>query len=185
MEWDLYFGFKHKLFKTEAEYDIGFLYYYYPGGRALVRANTSYDTVEYYVSIMYKKFEIKLSLTITDYFANNSSNPPMNWDTGRPIRPNGSSFGSPYLEANYEYSFYPKWKANFHIGYQGVVNYPQLSYLDWLAGLTREFEWFEITLTYVQTNARRAFYNVPDNSFHPKRKDLGGPGVVLGVDRTF
>jgi uncharacterized protein (TIGR02001 family) len=185
MEWDLSLGFKHSLFHTKAEYDVGFLYYYYPGGKAHVRSNTSYDTVEYYIAWSYKKFEIKLSLTITDYIAVNSSNPPINLDTGRTVPPNGHSFGSPYIEANYEYPFYPKWKALFHLGYQGVTNYPQLNFLDGLIGLTREFEWFEITLAYVQTNARKAFYNIPDNSFRPRRVNLGGPGVVLGINRTF
>jgi hypothetical protein len=86
---------------------------------------------------------------------------------------------------NYEYSFSSKWKAAYHVGYQAVVNYPQLNYLDWLVSLTRVFEWFEVTVTYVQTNARKAFYNIPDHSFRPKRVDLGGPGVVLAIDKTF
>lgn len=185
LEWDIYLGFKHSLFQTKAIYNIGFLYYYYPGGKARVPANTRYDTLEYYFAVEYKKLEFKLSLTVTDYFANNSSNPPMNWNKLKPVRPNGSSFGSPYLEINYEYPFYPKWKVAFHIGYQGVINYPQLNYVDWLVNLTREFEWFEVTLSYIQTNARKAFYRILNHAYHPHRVDLGGPTVVVAVDKTF
>jgi uncharacterized protein (TIGR02001 family) len=185
MEWDLYIGIKHSLFDSKAEYDIGFLYYYYSRGRAPVRANTSYGTLEYYVSVTYKDFQIKLSETLTDYFGVNSSNPPLNWDIVRPIKPNGNSYGSLYLEANYEFSVNAKTKLDFHIGYQTITHYSQLNYLDWLVMLTREFEWFNFTLTYVSTNANKTFYNVRDHSFHPKRKDLGGPTIVLGVYRTY
>lgn len=185
LELDLYLGYKHELFQPSFTYDFGILYYYYPGGQAHVPANTSYDTVEYYLSFVYKGFELKLSQTVTDFFANNSSNPPMNWNKDRPVRPNGHSFGSPYLEANFEWPFYEKWKANFHLAYQGVINYPQLSYIDWFASLTRTFDWFDISLTYVQTNAEKAFYNVPNHAYHPKRVNLGGPAVFAGIVHNF
>jgi uncharacterized protein (TIGR02001 family) len=126
MEWDLFLGFKHKLFHSEADYDVGFLYYYYPGGSAPVPAETSYNFLEYYMGITYKGFEIKLSLTLTDYSGINSDNPPMNWNTGRTLPPNGHSFGSPYFEINYEWAFRKKWKATFHVAYQGVTNYHQV-----------------------------------------------------------
>lgn len=185
MEWDLYVGMAHRLFRTKAKYDIGFLYYYYPGGKAPIPANTRYNTLEYYISVNYKGFEIKLSQGLTDFFGVNSDNPPMNWDKGHPIPPNGPTYGSAYLEANLDVSLCPKWKISFHLGYQNVVNYSQLNYLDWLINLTRQFKWFEVTLAYVDTNARKAFYDVPDHAFKPKRINLGGPGVILGVDRSF
>lgn len=185
LELDFFLGYKHPLFQPSFTYDVGFLYYYYPGGKAPVPSNTTYDTLEYYLAFAYKGFELKLSQTVTDFFADTSSNPPMNWNKRRPVRPNGHSFGSPYLEANLEWPFYTKWRANFHLGYQGVVNYPQLSYIDWSASLTRTFDWFDISLSYVQTNARKAFYNVPDHAYHPKRIFLGGPTAVAGITHNF
>ncbi len=172
-------------FLTDISYEVGLLYYYYPGGEANVPAHTSYNTLESYVSLEYKKLELKISVTLTDYFGVNSSNPPLNRETHRFDRPNGHSYGSPYIEINYEHPVYPKWKVAGHIGYQGVVNYSHLSYIDWLLSVTREFEWFEVVLTYVQTNAQKDYYNIPDHAFHPHRVSLGGPGVVIAVDRTF
>ena len=133
----------------------------------------------------YQKLEIKLSQTLTDYFANNSSNPPTNWNIRHPIHPNGHSYGSFYLEANFIYSPYPKWKTSWHLGYQSVTNYPQLNYLDCLVMLSYEFPWFELTLSYVNTNARQAFYNVPNHAFKALRKNLGGKGLILGIDHSF
>ncbi len=185
MEWDLFLGISHPLFDSKANYDIGFLYYYYPGGRAKVPANTRYDTLEYYISANYKGLEVKLSLTLTDYFADTSSNPPQNWDKNRFSRPSGSSYGSAYLETNLDVDLCPKLKASFHLGYQKVTNYSRLNYLDWLVSLTREFEWFEVNITYVATNANKTFYKVPDNSFKPHRVNLGGAGITVGIDRTF
>lgn len=184
-EWDFFLGFKHQLFKSDFNYDVGFLYYFYPGGKSKVPSNTRYDTVEYYIALDYKELELKLSLTLTDFFGNNSSNPPTNWDTGRRVSPNGHSYGSPYLEANYEWAFHRRWKANFHLGYQGVVNYPELGYVDWFITVSRSFKWFDVSLAYVQATSRDAFYKVPNNAYHPHRVNLGGPTAVLGVARSF
>ncbi len=185
MEWDFYLGIERPLWKAPLKYDVGFEYYYYPGGQAPVPRQVSYDFIEYYFGVGYKGFNIRIFLTLDDYSGVNSNNPPTNWDTGRPIAPNGHSQFSPYVEANYEWSPYPKWKASLHIGYQGVTNYPQLNYTDWQVGLSYQFAWFDVSFYYVATNARRAFYDVPDNAFRPKRRHLGAPGWVLGITRSF
>lgn len=185
LEWDLYLGVEHQLWQTPLKYDIGFLYYYYPGGKAPVPRGVAYNYIEYYIGLGYKGFNIKFYQTIDDYAGINSHNPPTNWETGRLVRPNGHSYGSPYIEANFEWSPYAKWKASLHVGYQAIVNYPQLNYADWQVGLTYEFDWFDIALYYVATNARRDFYDVPDNAFKPTKRHLGAPAWVLGVTRSF
>src|SRR5205807_1549660 len=95
-----------------------------------------YNTIEYYIGFTYHGFNINLYQTVTDYFAVNSDSPPFNWEKNHFASPNGSSFGSPYIEANYEWKFCKKWKASLHVGYQRVTNYSELSYLDWQAALT-------------------------------------------------
>lgn len=185
MEWDIYVGVLRPFFNTKLQYEAGFLLFWYPGGQARVPAQTSYNTVEYYFALSYKEFEIKLSQTVNNFFGVNSKNPPINWSTKKPVRPNGNSYSSPYLEANYTWSFYPKWKAAFHLGYQGVTNYPQLSYVDFQVTIGREFEWFDAFLYFVTTNARHDFYDVPDDAFKPRKKKLGASGVVFGIAEAF
>lgn len=186
LEWDFYLGYKHKTFIPLLEFEVGLLYYYFPGGRELVPRNVSYNTLEFYYAFNYKGLQFKLSLTTNDYFGVNSSAPPINWDLKRTLRRNGHSYASPYLEINYEHPFFfEKTKIGLHVGYQAVRNYSQLNYFDWLVTLSREFKWFDITINYVSTNARRAYYKVPDNSYHERRKDLGGAACFIGVSRSF
>lgn len=185
MEWDLYVGFEKPLLQTSVKYNAGFLYYYYPGGKALTRKEDPYDTIEYYIGASYKGLEIKISQTITDFFAVNSVSPPFNWEKNRFACPNGHSFGSSYIEANYQHSLYAKLKASLHVGYQTVTNYSELDYLDWQAAVTYEFEGFELSLFYIDTNAKHAYYDVPDNAFKPKIRKLGGATLVAGISRNF
>lgn len=185
MEWDFYLGYQHSIDKTGISYDVGLEAYYYPGGFALVSNKTSYNTLEYYLGFQYKGFEIRLSDTISDFFGVNSSNTPTNWDKQRRVRPNGNSRGSPYYEFNYSCNASKRAKIFTHIGYQIVINYPELNYLDWLVGASYHFDWVDASLYYVQTNAKEAFYKIPKSANSKHRVNLGGPTVVFGITKGF
>lgn len=198
MEWDFYGGFKNKLFPSrfpDLEYNVGVIYYYYPGGQAHVRSRERYNTFEYTLQLTYKWFTIKFFQTLTNYFGVTSSNPPENHETEREDCPNGSSRGSIYVEASalfqlrekmcYRWIEGKKLSLLLLVGHQTVRHYEHLSYTDWSASLIQEFEWVNVTLTYIGTNANHDYYDVPDNAYHPKKKALGAQGVVIGVSKTF
>ncbi len=198
MEWDFYGGYKNKPFPCclpDFSYNFGLLYYYYPGGRAHVPKNVRYNTCEYYLEFSYKWFSIKLWESLTDYFGVNSDNPPTNYQKQKTDRPNGSSRGSTYIEANATFALWEKvcWgcldggklSLLLHVGHLNVRNYEHLSYTEWRVTLTQEFDWFNVFLSYVGTNAKHAYYDVPDNSYHPRSRHLGVQGVVCGVIRSF
>jgi uncharacterized protein (TIGR02001 family) len=200
MEWDFYGGYKGKLFPctiSDFSYSLGLIYYYYPGGQAKVPSRTRYNTGEFNIGVSYKWISIKYSQTITNYFGVDSHNPPVNFQKHKPDKPNGNSKGSSYIEANISFDLYEKapwrfWcitggKLNFstHVGHVTVRHYEHLSYTDWNATLNQEFAWFNIFLTYVGTNARPAYYDVPDNGYYPETHDLGAQGVVFGVIKSF
>ena len=77
------------------------------------------------------------------------------------MRPNKSSRGSVYVEANATFDLIEKHhfccfeagKLNLtlHIGHQSVRHYGQLSYTDWRATLTQNFAWFNAFISYVGT----------------------------------
>jgi uncharacterized protein (TIGR02001 family) len=184
LEWDLSLGIEHQIGNTPFRYDAGWLYYYYPAGESIPKG-VKYDTLEYYFAIIYKGFNIKLYQVVTDFFGDNSKNPPFNWRKKRFVRPNGHSYGSPYVEANLEWSPYPKLKTSLRVGYQTVTNYSMLNYLDWQVGLSCEFTWVTAALYYIATNANPDFYDVPDAAFHPHIRRLGAPTVVLAISRKF
>lgn len=188
MEWDFYGGYKNKLIPcllSDLVSNVGLIYYYYPGGQTHDQYHTRYITLEVYVELAYKWLSIKYSQSITDYFGVGSHNPPFNWDKNRADHGHGSSQGSSYIEANVTYKVREKLTLLIHGGHVTVANYGRLSYTDWRATLTREYDWFNVFITYVGTNANKDYYNVPDNQFHPRKKELGVQGVVFGVIKTF
>jgi uncharacterized protein (TIGR02001 family) len=198
LEWDFYGGYKGKLFPCrfpDFAYNIGVIYYYYPGGRAHVPHNVRYNTCEYFIELSYKWLSMKFWQALTDYFGVNSDNPPFNWEKHRYDHSNGSSRFSTYIEANATFELREKfcWRCLhggkltllLHVGHVTVRHYEQESYTDWRATLTQEFDWFNVFLSYVGTNARHAYFDIPDNEYHPKKYSLGAQGVVVGVIRSF
>lgn len=198
MEWDFYGGFKGKPFPCwlpDLNYNVGVIYYYYPGGRAYVPENVRYNTCEYYIEVTYHWLSIKLWESLTNYFGVNGHNPPTNFEKYKTDRPNGNSQGSTYIELNANFDLMKKlcWHRLtggkltllLHVGHVSVRNYEHDSYTDWRATLTQEFEWFNLFMTYVGTNAQHAYFDVPDHSFHSKKRHLGAQGIVLGIIKTF
>lgn len=200
MEWDFYGGYKGKFFPYFAPdfvYNIGLIYYYYPGGKTNTEESVRYNTGEFYIELAYKWFNIKYWQTLTDYFGINSDNTPFNWKKNLADKPKGSSRGSIYIEANATFNLYKKvcWpqlclkggklSLLLHVSHQTVRHYEHLSYTDWRATLTQEFDWFNVFLSYVGTNARSDYFDVPDNSFHSDIRRLGAQEVVIGAIRTF
>jgi uncharacterized protein (TIGR02001 family) len=67
LELDLYGGYKGTIGKTDFGYDVGAIYYYYPGDKApapVIKA----DTAEVYGAVSWKWLTAKLSYAVTDYF---------------------------------------------------------------------------------------------------------------------
>lgn len=185
LELDFYMGYTQDILKSEWSYDVGLECYYYPGGQAPVKKYVTYNSIEYYVAFAYKKFNFRVYQTLTDLFGINSANPPENWDTFTFTKPNGSSRGSIYIEMNYSVELIKKCILSFHVGYQTTHNYAKLNYFDWEIGLAYSFSWFDIALAYIQTTAKRKYFNVLDSRVHPQRRNLGGPTVVLGLTKSF
>lgn len=198
MEWDFYGGIKGKMCPcglSDLAYNVGIIYYYYPGGQTFRPDHVRYDTLEFYIELTYKWLSIKYSQSLSDYFGANSDNPPFNWDKRRFSRPNGNSVGSNYIEANalfelrkkvcYRWLQGGKLSLLLHVGHATVRHDEQESYTDWRATLTQEFPWLNVFVTYVGTNAKHAYFDVPDHAFHPKKHALGAQGFVVGVIRSF
>lgn len=200
MEWDFYGGYKGKLLScliSDLSYNVGLICYYYPGGKTDSRHSVPYNTGDIFIELAYKWFSIKYWQTFTNYFGICSHNPPFNWNTERANKPNGSSRGSVYIEANATFDLYEKLslprfcftggKLNIllHVGHQTVKHYEHLSYTEWRVTLTQELDWFTPFISYVGTNAKHAYFDVPNNSYHPKKEHLGAQGIVFGINRIF
>lgn len=194
LEWDIYGGIKGKVFPKrllDLNFALGAFYYYYPGGKVNLPERVYYNTLELSVEISYKWLSVRYWQSVTNFTGYCSKNPPFNWDKMEYVKPNGSSRGTRYVEGNLNIPLpvcFVKGKKTFlflHIGRLDIRHYPQVSYTDWRVTLTQEFAWFNLFVTYVGTNARHSFYDVPDHGFHPHRYALGAQGFVGGITRTF
>ena len=68
---------------------------------------------------------------------------------------------------------------NAHVGYQNIRNMDDGSYTDWSVGLSRQFDWLTVSLTYVDTNADRELYT------NTRGKYTGKAVAVLGLSASF
>ena len=173
LEWDFYGGFKQNFGDSDWFWDVGTLYYYYPGKKnpGVYSANTW----ELYGAIGWKWITFKGSYSLQDYFG---------------LRPDGQkSDGTYYLELNGAYPFADTGFALVgHFGALRVRHDPagpnSLNYEDWRAGVTYTvpegvLKGVEFGAYYSGNNAESAPYT--DLTGYDTSKDRG----VIYVKKTF
>ncbi len=166
IEWDFYGGYKGSL-PADFGYDLGILYYWYPGTYPS-GFSPKPNTTELYAALSWKFLTVKYSYAVSDTF-------------GFP-----DSEGSYYIELNGSYDIAEKVSDAIskvtlfgHVGYQSYKNNGAYSYTDWKAGISAEI----IGLTwgfYVSgTDGESSLYT---NRFG---KDTAGTQYVGYVQKTF
>ncbi len=149
LELDLYGGYKGTFGKSDFGYDVGAIYYYYPGDKlpGVINANTA----EIYGALSWKWLSAKLSYSLTDYFGYNKSD------------------GSTYLDLS---ANYPLGETGVtlqgHVGFLkvegktgGASNDDLFGYTDWKVGAGYALpQNFSIGAYYTDTNAEEASYTV-------------------------
>lgn len=188
MEWDFYGGYKAKLLPClypDLKYTVGVICYYYPGGETFSKESVRYNTVEYLVEFTYKWIDVKFSQTLSNYFGICNRNPPFNWDTNLPDHPNGSSRGSISIEGSFTYELCKNLSLLLYAGRQHVRHYHHLSCTHWRITLTKTFDWVNAFVTYVGTDANHDYFDVPDHTFHSRKRSLGAQGFVFGISKSL
>ncbi|MEP7183333.1 MAG: TorF family putative porin [Betaproteobacteria bacterium] len=177
LEWDLYGGYKGSL-PADFGYDLGALYYYYPGNYP-IPGYTKPDTLELYAALTWKFLSLKYS-----YSADNKT-------FGVP-----NSRGSDYLDltANYDVidkvnDVIGKVTLTGHVGhqrYKGTTHdintshsNGDLSYTDWKVGASTEVYGLTVGVYYTDTNADQALYT------NPFGKKIADSQFVGFIQKTF
>ena len=172
LEWDFYGGYKGT-FADDWTYDVGLLYYYYPGtaNPGLIKA----DTFEGYVGIGWKFLSAKFSYNFDDYFG------------ARPI--GEETKGTWYLDLGATYPLGDSGASLVaHYGILDVKNdgtgSGESSYEDWKLGLAYTIpdgfmKGMEVGAYYSGNNATEAFYT--DLNGYKTGKDRG----VVYLKKTF
>ena len=159
VEVDLYGGYKNEIVK-DLTLDVGVLTYQYPSNKLAVNANTT----ELYGALTFGPATVKYSHAVTNTFGNASSK---------------NSF---YLEAAASFEVGGGVTLTPHVGYQkikGPASDPG-SYTDYSLTASMDFSGFVVSAGVVGTDADKTFYSSPING-----KELGKPGLVLAVKKTF
>jgi uncharacterized protein (TIGR02001 family) len=174
LEWDFYGGFKANFPGSDDwGYDVGTLYYYYPGSRNPGIVNA--DTWEIYGAINWKWLSGKISYNLQDYFG---------------ARPTGEKTdGTMYYDLS---AAYPVGETGIallaHYGYLDVRHDAsgdaKAGYEDWKLGASYTvpdgtFKGLEVGAYYTGNNAKSAFYT--DLTGYDTAKDRG----VVYLKKTF
>ncbi len=166
MEWDFYGGYKGSL-PMDFGYDLGILYYYYPGTYPV--GFTKPNTTELYAALSWKWLSFKYS-----YSADNKT-------FGLP-----NSRGSYYLDLTASYDIIEKVSDAIgkvtifgHVGRQEFKNNGSFDYTDWKVGASTEVFGLTIGIYGTGTNAEDAAYT---NIYG---KNISGNQFVGYVQKTF
>ena len=169
LEWDFYGGYKGTIGKSDFSYDLGLLYYWYPGDAApgIPKANT----LEAYGALSWKWLTAKYSHSLDDKTFG--------------VR---DSRGTWYLDLSASVPITEKFALQAHWGKQkfrshdGASN-SAASYEDWKVGATYALPMsFTIGAFYTDTNmnsGQKNFYTTPNGHF------IGKESFVVFLQKTF
>lgn len=165
LEWDFYGGYKFSA--GPVNFDVGALYYYYPG--TYPDGWTSPNTTELYGSVGWQWFTFKYSYSLSNLFG--AKNPD-----GEETK------GSAYYDLSAAFPVVEGVNIVAHFGRQSVKDFSAASYNDWKLGVTADYAGVTWGLAYIDTTAK----GEPGDFYHNAYgKNLGKAAVVLTVGKTF
>jgi uncharacterized protein (TIGR02001 family) len=168
IEMDFYGGFKGAA--GDFSYDVGVLYYYYPGSGA--GGTFKIDNTEIYVGGGYGPFTLKYSHAVSDFFGIDDSK------------------NSYYLDAGFTWPISTGFNFVAHVGYQGLKDNarvieidgsgPHDSIVDWKVGVTYDLSGWALGASYIGTNRDLTGGIASLNS-----RNLSDGTVVVSVGKSF
>ncbi len=176
MEWDFYGGFRNSIGSTDFGYDVGVLYYYYPGthSTAVAPGTVKANTTEIYGALSWKWLSAKINYAVSnDVFGVQNAD------------------GTYYLDFTASYQI-PKTKISL-IGHYGIQKFTgstgsfdndtNASYDDWKIGASYALpKDFTIGAYYTDTSmndTRTAFYTNSEGRF------LGDGAFTVYLSKSF
>ena len=162
LEMDFYGGYKGAA--GPLGYDIGVLYYYYPGSN-LAGVGTI-DNLEVYAGVSWQFLSLKYFHAVSDFFG----------------APNTDC--SNYIDLTATFDLGQGWGVNGHIGHQKVKNASALDYTDYKIGITKDVGGWVFGASFIDTDADGAVYTFT-NAASGTTKNVGDSTVVLSISKTF
>jgi uncharacterized protein (TIGR02001 family) len=170
LEMDVYGGFKGSF--DSFTYDIGALYYYYPGS-GKIPGSLKIDNGELYVAGGWGPVSLKYSHAVTDFF-------------GIP-----DSSGAYYIDGTVTWPFTKEFALIGHLGYQGGLKNgarvteidgsgPHSSITDWKFGVTYDLKGWILGASYIGTDRE-----ITGGTAAATTRNISGDTLVLSVTKSF
>ncbi|QDH71425.1 TorF family putative porin [Marilutibacter alkalisoli] len=129
VELDVYFGYGGEFGDSGISYDVGAIYYWYPG--SYPSGFNKADTAELYFGLEWNILSLTYSYALTDWFGVDDSD------------------GSQALELGTSWEFAPSWTLDGAVGKQWVKHDPASDYAFWSVGVGKSFDGgFDIAFAY-------------------------------------
>jgi uncharacterized protein (TIGR02001 family) len=163
LEMDFYGGYKGSA--GALGYDVGILYYYYPGSN-LAGVGTI-DNTELYAGVSWNWLSAKIYYAVSDFFGAADTD------------------GSSYIDLSANYALANGWAVNAHVGQQKIKNQSALDYTDYKIGITKDVGGWVFGASFVDTDAdeAQAFFT-PANATG-EVKHISDSTIVFSVSKTF
>jgi uncharacterized protein (TIGR02001 family) len=171
LEMDFYGGFKGSI--DAFSYDVGALYYYYPGSGTNPAGSTKIDNAELYIAGGWGPFSLKYSYAMTDFFGATDSK------------------GAYYVDGTVTYPLTKEFSLIGHIGYQGGLKNGarlteiggttlQTSITDWKLGATYDISGWLLGAAYIGTDRSLTF-----GTAAVETRNVSGDTLLLSVSKSF
>lgn len=162
-EIDIYGGYKGEITK-DLTYDVGVLTYQYPGHDLAVSPNTT----EVYGAMAFGPATLKYSHSVTNLFGF------------------ADSKNSGYIDLTASFDVGGGVMLAPHVGYQKVRKNSNFTYTDYSLTVSKDFSGWLLSAAVVGTDTKDDPTNGKSFYYYAlKDKELGKPGLVLSVKKTF
>jgi uncharacterized protein (TIGR02001 family) len=189
LEMDFYAGFKKEI--AGIGFDLGTIYYYYPGAE-ITNAGTKlgkYNNHEVYVGLAYGPVSFKTSYAISNYFGLKGTNDDFLGATN--LANSTDSKGTIYYDLSFSKEIAEKITLVAHYGKTAYSSYKQLDYDDYKIGVNIDVNGWILGLAYINnsgltTTGKTFTTNSADTGADPlPEKKLYKSGGVISLTKTF
>jgi hypothetical protein len=208
LETDLYAGFRNTIPSTAVGYDVGAIYYIYPGADwqdsafnpptvnpstgspypdGFTKANRL-NTLELYGALTYQWLTFKTGITTTEYWGWNTNNSPTGGGFAGDLSAGvtGSTKGSYYYELDAAYEVVPTWNLSGQVGHQVINNSTGLDITYYKAGVTKTFDkGWSVGAFYSGTNEPDAYKNFLSLENTVSKSDIAKDKFFVSISRAF
>ncbi len=193
METDFSGGYRNKIADTVG-YDVGVVYYAYPGGNWKKSAFEGYNdpnslnTAEAYLALSYQWLTFKTGRTLTEYFGWSTNNSPVGGgfagDSTAGVT--GSTRGSTFYELNAAYDVAEGWNVSGQIGRQKIKNATGLDITYYKVGVTKALPaGFSVGVFYSGSSEPDAYKNFISLKNASTDSDIARQTVFVNVAKAF